>query len=217
MATRKTSSPRAEKLPSVSAIINRFKESGALIGWAYKMGREGKDLRAARELTVGVIVEQMVEAHLLGQAAPSPPPEATAGDLERARVAFSGFATWATENEVELLERQVEFTSHTHRFTGRVDALLSIRGARVIADWKVTSGIFLDHLLQLAAYRIALRGLDGDAAPSRAALIHISKDAGLVTPHEWDAETLATAEQMFLTLRAAWDLDKALKPIFKAA
>jgi predicted RecB family nuclease len=217
MATRKASSPRAEKLPSVSAIINRFKESGALIGWAYKMGKEGRDLRAARELTVGVIVEQMIEAHLLGQAAPAPPSEATAADVERARVAFSGFASWATANEVELLERQVEFTSHAHRFTGRVDALIRLRGERVIADWKVTSGVFLDHLLQLAAYRIALRGLDGDAAPKRAALIHISKDAGLVTPHEWDDETLSTAEQMFLTLRAAWDLDKALKPIFKAA
>jgi hypothetical protein len=83
----------------------------------------------------------------------------------------------------------------------------------VIADWKVTSGIFLDHLLQVAAYRIALHDLDGETAPKRAALIHISKDTGLVTPHEWPAETLDLAERMFLQLRAAWDLDKALTPL----
>lgn len=214
MAARKTAA-RAEKLPSVSAIISRFKESNALIGWAYKMGKEGKDLRAARELTVGVLVEQMVEDHLLGTSRPLP--AATVEDLEKARRCIDGFKVWATEHHVELVDRQVELTSAEHRFVGRVDAILRIDGDLATGDWKVTNGVYLDHLLQLAAYRILLRERDGDAAPKRSALIQIGKDDGTVHPHEWPSGTLDMAERLFLVLRAAWDLDKALKPAINPA
>ncbi len=215
MASRKTAA-RAEKLPSVSAIINRFKESGALIGWAWKMGKEGRDLRAARELTIGVLVEQCIEDYLLGTSRPFPV-GTTPADVEKSTRCFDGFKAWATEHHVELVERQVELTSAQHRFVGRIDAVIRIDSDLATADWKVTNGVYLDHLLQLAAYRILLRERDGDAAPKRSALIQIGKDDGAVHPHEWPSDTLDMAERLFLTLRAAWDLDRALKPAINPA
>ncbi len=38
-----------KKVPSVTTICNRFKDSGGLINWANKVGREGKTLKEARE------------------------------------------------------------------------------------------------------------------------------------------------------------------------
>lgn len=215
MATKRASSPRTERLPTVTGIIGRFKDSGALIHWAWKTGMAGKDLRAARELTVGVLVEQLVEDHLLGTARPLP--AATAEQIATAQRCFDSFRAWATEHRVELVESQVDLTSDAHRFVGRVDAVVRMDGELAVVDWKVANGVYLDHLLQLAAYRLLLWERAKDPVPRRAAIIQIGKDDGIVRPHEWDEETLRTAEQMFLALRAAWDFDKALKPIFKAA
>ena len=215
MATKRASSPRAERLPTVTGIIGRFKDSGALIHWAWKTGMAGKDLRAARELTVGVLVEQMIEDHLLGSTRPLP--AAPAEQIEAARRCFDGFRSWSSEHRVSIVERQIELASDQHRFVGRVDAIVRIDGDLAVVDWKVANGVYLDHLLQLAAYRLLLWERALDPIPRRAAIIQIGKDDGVVHPHEWDEETLRTAEQMFLTLRAAWDFDKALKPIFKAA
>lgn len=214
MAAKKTSA-RGERLPTVTSIIGRFKDSGALIHWAWKTGMAGKELRAARELTVGVLVEQLVEDHLLGTTRPLP--SATAEQLETARRCFEGFRSWASEHGVTLVEHQVELTSDQHRFIGRVDAIIRLDGELAVVDWKVANGVYLDHLLQLAAYRLLLWERAKDPVPRRAAIIQIGKEDGVVRPHEWDEDTLRTAEQMFLALRAAWDFDKALKPIFKAA
>jgi hypothetical protein len=202
---------RGGRMPSITTIINRFKESGALIHWAWKTGMAGKDLRAAREMTVGVLVEHMIEDYLLDTSRPLP--VVAASDIEKARRCFEGFKRWAADHHIVVHRTQLSLRSQLHRFTGRIDCVASIDGAVVIVDWKVAGGVYLDHLLQLAAYRLLLIESDErfEGTPDKSMLLRIDKGSGEVDPRTWEANTLDQAGEMFLTLRKAYDMDKALK------
>src|SRR5262245_51951473 len=57
------------RLPSVTTILSRFKDSGALIHWAWSEGIEGRDYRETRSkaAVAGSLAHQMVEARLRAQ------------------------------------------------------------------------------------------------------------------------------------------------------
>jgi len=56
------------KVPGVTSVIGRFKESGGLIQWAYNRGKEGLELYDSRDKAaeLGTIVHEMVQAWLKG-------------------------------------------------------------------------------------------------------------------------------------------------------
>ena len=57
-----------KSLSGVTTILGNLGwNSGALIGWAYKRGKEGKSLRDQEALDVGSITHLMVEADLRGR------------------------------------------------------------------------------------------------------------------------------------------------------
>src|ERR1700731_1561533 len=60
---------RGNRLPSVTTIIGRFKESGGLLYWANQQGLEGKTLDQARvEVTTpGTLAHKAVEDHIHGR------------------------------------------------------------------------------------------------------------------------------------------------------
>ena len=57
---------RGNRLPSVTTIIGRFKESGGLLYWANQQGLEGKTLDQARAevTTPGTLAHKAVEDHI---------------------------------------------------------------------------------------------------------------------------------------------------------
>ena len=60
---------RGNRLPSVTTIIGRFKESGGLLYWANQQGLEGKTLGQARAevTTPGTLAHKAVEDHINGR------------------------------------------------------------------------------------------------------------------------------------------------------
>ena len=59
------------KVPGTTTIIGRFKESGALIAWAYKRGKDGLELYDSRDKAaeIGTIIHGLVERFLKGESA----------------------------------------------------------------------------------------------------------------------------------------------------
>jgi hypothetical protein len=82
---------RGNRLPSVTTIIGRFKESGGLLYWANQQGLEGKTLDQARAevTTPGTLAHKAVEDHINGR------PETAltgAGEVtEKARNAYAAY------------------------------------------------------------------------------------------------------------------------------
>ena len=44
-----------EKVPGVTTVLSRFKESGALMYWAWKQGTEGKDFRETKQAAADAV------------------------------------------------------------------------------------------------------------------------------------------------------------------
>ena len=114
---------RGNRLPSVTTIIGRFKESGGLLYWANQQGLEGKTLDQARAevTTPGTLAHKAVEDHINGR------PETAltgAGEVtEKARNAYAAYLHWEAINRITFRHTEVSLASEQHAFGGTLDAV----------------------------------------------------------------------------------------------
>lgn len=202
------------RVPGTTTIIGRFKESGALLKWAWQQGRDGKDLYETRDTAanIGTAAHAMVEARIRGL---DPEKALTDSGLanehkERARGAFSAYETWASMSRLEVVEQEMTLVSEKYRFGGTPDAIGLVNGKLCLVDWKTSNHVYADYLLQLAAYRQLWeenhpdRPLDGGFH-----LCRFAKEYGDFSHHYFPE--LADAWEMFKHLRSAYEFDKVLK------
>jgi len=210
MAARHTyKDAQGNKLPSVTQIIGRFRDSGALLYWANKVGREqGLTLDQARQpaADAGTMAHDLVEAHLNKRELPE-----LVGDedvIAKARKAFDAFLSWEAAFGFEALYTEVSLASGKHKFGGTLDAIGKVRGSNQVClfDWKSSNAIYADYLYQLAAYKILWNETYPDTLVGGAHLCRFSKDTGDFA-HHFFAELDAEAET-FLVMRQLFDLVK---------
>jgi hypothetical protein len=143
---------RGNRLPSVTSIIGRFKESGGLLYWANQQGLEGKTLDQARAevTTPGTLAHKAVEDHINGR------PETAltgAGEVtEKARNAYAAYLHWEAMNRITFRHTEVSLASEQHAFGGTLDAVGMIGNELILLDWKCANAVYADYLYQLAAY-----------------------------------------------------------------
>lgn len=142
------------RLPSVTTILSRFKESGGLLYWANQAGLDGKTLDEARApaATAGTMAHDLVEAHINKRE----PPELH-GDqdvIAKAKAAFATYLKWAELNKLKIRHTEVSLVSNAHKFGGRLDAVGLHGNELILLDWKTSNAVYADYILQLAGYRI---------------------------------------------------------------
>jgi len=203
-------------IPGCTTITGRFKESGALIGWAYKMGKEGKDMHAIKEQAAdaGSCAHDMIDAHIHNRTFQTAKWEPVV--IAKAEHCFIAYLDWADQNNLSVEAAEISLVSERFQFGGTFDAVM--RGGHLrLLDYKTTKGIYSDMLVQVAGgYSILwketyptkiLHGID---------LLRISKpekpdDPVMFEHRHWSAEIFPIAEELFLHYRRAFDLDKRLK------
>jgi hypothetical protein len=198
-----------ERIPGTTTIIGRFKESGALVHWAWKLGMEGKDYREVRDRAAdaGTAAHAMMEAHIRKQQFDPTPFQPDI--LAKARKAFGAFKEWAADSQFEITDTEVRGVSEKYQFGGTQDACL-IRGKRAVGDWKTSNAVYSDYLLQLAAYGIIWdENHPDDKVTGGYHLIRFDKEYGDFAHFYFGS--LTDAKRMFIHLRAAYDLDKRLR------
>jgi hypothetical protein len=154
MAPRLYRDTQGKRLPSVTTILSRFKDSGGLLYWANAQGLGGKTLDEARvEVTTpGSLGHLMVEAHIHGRRFI---PDGQPSELvKKAEAAFDAYLAWEKMTAITFRHTEVPLVSNKHRFGGTLDAIGMINGALVLLDWKCANAIYADYLLQLAAYKV---------------------------------------------------------------
>jgi len=199
----------SERLPSVTTIIGRFKDSGALIKWAYNQGKAGVDLYEKRDeaCDIGTLVHAMVEADIHKQPHPAVPEQFA----DRVRLAYAAWQGWWDQSKLTIFSTEDQLVSKRYRYGGTPDAIGRDTAGRVtLLDWKTSNGIYPDYLIQLAAYE----HLWNENHPRKkitggAHLLRFSKEDGSFHHHWWP--DLAEGWQQFLLFRKAYDLDKILK------
>lgn len=223
-------------VPSVTTIIGRFKESGALIHWAAGQAADHvlKGVQAEIRAGSSAISPEMVAslcasaksayrdtrdaageaghaAHAMIEADILGHPVTIEGAPElvaKARSAYNAYRTWADGQKVEFLWTEKPMVSESHRFGGTPDALARIGGKVCLLDWKTSNSLYADYLIQLAAYATLIRENEGIHVEGFY-LCRFAKENADFAAHFFPE--LNDAWRMFELLREAYELDKALK------
>jgi hypothetical protein len=205
-----------EKVPGVTTVLSRFKESGALMYWAWKQGTEGKDFRETKQAAAdaGTLAHDMVEHDIYGQAFDLAGYDEST--ITKAQGAFSAYKEWKEQTNLTIAEAEVPLLSRVHRFGGTLDAIL-VQGKLALGDWKTSNGIYADYLLQLSAYQILWeenfpdRPITGGFHLLRFSKATDDSDPVSFSHHYWSQ--LDVAKEQFLHLLAAFKLDKRIKSL----
>ena len=206
------------RVPGVTTIIGRFKESGGLIHWAWNLGMEGKNYRDARDKAAdaGTLGHDMIEAFILGHDPHEVITEATPEDLAlKATQAYQAFLLWFKSTDMEIVATEMVLISEKHRFGGTPDALGKIsNGEFALLDWKTSNRIYADYLIQLACYaRLLEENKVVDQPIERFHLLRVGKEFGDFHHHSWPREAMKPPWRAFELMRELYDLDKRLKGI----
>jgi hypothetical protein len=204
------------RVPSVTTILSRFKESGGLMQWAFAQGQAGKSHlyeEAEKAAEIGTVAHAMVEMHVKGdpnvhtfarESLPDP------DMLAKATSAFTAYETWAANFGVRIIAQEIQLVSETHRYGGTPDAFGIIGNELVCLDWKTSNAVYSDYLIQLAAYG-KLWEENNPAQPITGGyhLLRFSKENGDFAHHYY--ASLETEWEQFLLFRRAYELDKSIK------
>ena len=207
------------KVPSVTTITGRFKESGALIYWAWDQGRQGKDFRETKQAAAdaGTLCHALIEANVKGETMPdiSDFPQVV---QTNALHAYGAFKEWKSRVNLEVVETELALTSAKHMFGGTLDAMFT-GGKLVLGDWKTSNAIYQDHLIQVAGgYSLLWEENNPSQKLEGVEILRVSKpdepgDPVSFHDHFWGRAVIEIAQRQFLLLREAFDLDKRLKSI----
>lgn len=209
-----------DKLPGTTTIIGRFKESGGLVQWAYKSGREHERMvaqgkEAPRHLydvvdaaaLAGNVAHDMIEAHILGKEFK---PEVSDEILSKATNSFNQFLEWREQSRIEIVATERAYVSERHQFGGTVDAIgRDGKGRIVLLDWKTSNAVYQDYLIQLAAYALLLEECAPEWTPQGFHLLRVAKESADFAHHFFGE--LEDAKKAFVLMRELYKLDSGLK------
>ena len=205
-----------EKVPGVTTITGRFKESGGLIYWAWQQGKDGKDFRDTKQKAAdaGTVAHAMIEADWSG--IPFDSSSYDAEIIKKAEHAYLAYLEWKEQTKLQIVHSELTLLSKVHRFGGTLDCVL-VNGRLRLGDYKTSNGVYTDMLIQVAGgYSILWNENHPDQPLDGMELIRFSKperpdDPISFTHHYWSAELFAIAERQFLRFREAYEDDKRLK------
>jgi len=199
-----------KRIPSVTTVIGRFKESGALIHWAWDLGKQGIDYRKIRDAAAdaGTLAHAMVEATIRGTTFP----DEKQHDVEiwnKAKSAFGAFEEWQQQTQLKPVDTEVSMTCECHQVGGTLDTIL-VQTKLSLGDWKTSNGVYPEYVIQLAAYR-HLWAVNHPDRPLTGGshLLRFSKTGGDFTHHFW--ADLSDAWEAFIHMRALYDIMAGLK------
>ena len=210
-----------EEVPSTTTIINKYKDMGGLMHYAWSEGKAGRGLTESRDRAgdVGSMLHGMIEAYIKGLDWPGGPPHPlNADDLVLATQLFDTFRGWWAKHGVEVFASETSLVSEEHQFGGTLDLVVKSPEGRVaLLDWKTSKDYYQEMLLQMAAYRYLWEMGHGDV-PGRAyapriesaALVLFSKTERKMKFYHVTAEQMDFAFQKFLLLRKTYDMEAAI-------
>jgi hypothetical protein len=228
MATPKAGYRNAlgQKVPGVTTVLGRFKDSSGLIKWAYKQGREHENLAmrglpapgdlyevTAKAALAGSVAHDLIEQHILtGQVQTSVPAqwnEAPANVLALAWNSYEQFRQWLGMTKIEVIETEGGGVSEQYQYGGTFDGLgKDALGNLVLIDWKTSNAVYEDYLVQLAAYAHLIEETSGRKVTGFH-LLRVAKETADFAHHSWN--DLSDAWRAFVLMRELYDIMPKLR------
>ena len=196
------------KVPGTTTIIGRFKESGALIAWAYKRGKDGFELYDSRDKAaeVGTVIHDAIERYNKNEDWKIALASLTKKeDIAAAESGFFAFLDWLSTSRMEVIYQEMHLVSELHKYGGTPDAIMrGPDGKLSLGDWKSGRGVWADHLVQLGAYRILWNeNHPNEPLTGGSHLCRFDKEHGDFAHHYYP--NLDKEEEAFLLMRPLYD------------
>lgn len=214
-----------KRVPSVTTILKRWKESDALITWSYNTGYEDAEAgrppnrykRTEEAAGIGTYTHALFEWHLNGELGPEPDPATiikpeylTLENIERGRNGYREALNWKSQTGLFIVSLEVHLISEQHKFGGTPDGATERNGKIGLADWKTSGKLYDSFLLQLAAYWILWEENHPDQPITDGVhVVRFSKDYGDFTHAHFDQLDLEKVQ--FLALRECYARDLVIK------
>lgn len=233
MATPKSGyrTKAGEKIPSVTTILGRFKESGALTAWAYKQGRLHENLAmrnlpspahlydvVGRAAEAGTIAHDMIEQNLLtgalyleGEPLPETAAKADEGVIAKARNSFAQFLKWNAQTKLRVVMTEKSLVSERYKYGGTWDGIgRDVDDRLVLIDWKTSNAVYGDYLYQLAAYAILIEECMPELGPITGYhLLRVAKEHADFAHHHYGE--LEAEKRAFVLMRELYEIDAVTK------
>jgi hypothetical protein len=209
-------SVNGQKVPGVTTILGRWKESGGLLQWAFSQGKAAErgeitNLYDKRDEagSIGTLAHAFVEAHIRKEPAPD-----TSGYTEemitQAKQGYENYLRWQEDSRLVIAYSEEEMVSQKHMFGGCLDCVFEKDGVLSLGDFKTSNAIYTDYLCQVAAYAILWDECHPDKPITGGFhLLRFAKEHADFAHHYWSE--LDQAKQQFLLFVEAYALDKILK------
>lgn len=199
-----------KRVPGVTTILGKFKEPGALMAWAHKLGLEGIDFRKARDDAgdAGTLAHTWIDDEIHGRPM-TRPGGATDETCTLAQQGLDAFRRWRDGVKLEILDTERPLVSEQFRFGGTFDALGIANGEKVVLDWKSSNRVYREHVAQCAAYRQLLRE-HGHPDVTGARLLRVGKESATFSDHYFPDSVLDIGWSRFMASLALYLTDATL-------
>lgn len=194
-----------KRLKSVTTIINGNLgwNKGNLLGWTRKHCLNGVDsLKLLKEAgNIGTLAHKMIEEYINGGSVCLD--GYTPNEISQAKTAYYGFHKWFEDNDVEFYETELKLVSEEYQFGGTMDAVCEVNGKLILADWKTSSDIYSEYLIQAAAYRqlyTEYHNYDHWYKIKGATILKLNKDENGYEEHKFNISDLNWGWKMFKLL-----------------
>ena len=145
----------SEKPPSVTTVLATLGwNKGPLMAWANRCGLEGKKhwQVAGEAAQAGTVLHAMIDVYLKGRLF-------ARGQYDQALVtqaekSFQGFLTWQDLVGLKVRGTEINLTSSRYGYQGTLDCVGTLQGGLAVLDWKHSPRVYLEALIQLAAYGV---------------------------------------------------------------
>lgn len=141
------------QVPGGSTICKIGDDAGALIHWAWDLGRQGLDYRKERDKAadIGTIAHFLIECFLNEQVADLS--DYDQADIDKALVCYNKFHDWWNEQSLELVATEIQLVHNAARYGGTIDLVAKrSNGDHVLIDFKTSKKIGDSYWRQCAGY-----------------------------------------------------------------
>ena len=144
-------------VPGVTTVLNLLSKP-ALVPWANKMGLQGIDTSkyVDDKANIGTLAHAIITDKLTGKETDTS--DYSKNQIDLAENSCLSFWEWGKDHKIEsvmFVERPL--VSEAHRFGGTLDIYAVVNGRKEIIDLKTGSGIYDEHIYQVAVLKMLLQ------------------------------------------------------------
>ena len=178
--------PSGEVVPGVTTILNVLNKP-ALVPWAWKLGRDGIDLRKAQSqaMDIGTLTHSMIESYLKNEKVDTS--EYSKTQIDTAETAFLAFLEWIKGQTLSVVDTEIQMIHTDLRYGGTADLIAMTPDIEYyLIDFKTSQNgaCYPEYRYQISAYKeLWEHNQNGVRTISKCIILALNKETGIPTPH----------------------------------